>query len=46
MQVHYNNEAQTANLVDRSGVKMKLTATLREHDAGFLQVGRDRFEDC
>ena len=39
IQVHYDNPATEAGLIDKSGFKMYHTRNLRANDAGVLQLG-------
>lgn len=39
LQIHYENPSLATNLVDSSGIVIKRTTTLREHDAGVLAIG-------
>ncbi|KAJ3216242.1 hypothetical protein HDU67_009752 [Dinochytrium kinnereticum] len=39
LQVHYNNPEQDAGVVDRSGIKVWYTKTLRKYDVGVLTLG-------
>eukprot|EP01104_Vermistella_antarctica_P018435 TRINITY_DN6824_c0_g1_i1.p1 TRINITY_DN6824_c0_g1~~TRINITY_DN6824_c0_g1_i1.p1 ORF type:complete len:1026 (+),score=195.67 TRINITY_DN6824_c0_g1_i1:129-3206(+) len=41
LQIHYDNGAEDPNIIDSSGVTMKMTTTLRPLDAGVLFVGSD-----
>jgi hypothetical protein len=39
VQIHYDNPLHKPGIVDRSGVRVKLTSDLRPNDAGVLSVG-------
>jgi hypothetical protein len=39
LQIHYDNPALATNLIDSSGLVVKLTSTLRPVDAGVMAVG-------
>jgi len=39
LETHYDNPDMRADFVDNSGIRLHLTQQLRQHDAGFLEVG-------
>lgn len=39
METHYNNPNRRNDIVDNSGLRLTLTPTLRQHDAGVLTTG-------
>lgn len=39
LEVHYNNPELKAGLIDSSGIKLTYTRTLRENDAGVMELG-------
>ncbi|TKR81483.1 hypothetical protein L596_015346 [Steinernema carpocapsae] len=39
VEIHYNNEAKRADVVDNSGFKITYTDQLRQFDAGIMEVG-------
>ena len=41
LQVHYNNVQRRSGIRDDSGLRLKMTTELRQHNAGFLAVGRN-----
>lgn len=39
MQIHYDNPSHRSGVIDNSGIRMRLTPTLRQHDLGTLVIG-------
>jgi dopamine beta-monooxygenase len=39
IEIHYNNPDRVAGVVDSSGIKFHVTPTLREYDAGTMELG-------
>lgn len=39
MQVHYDNPLQLTNVIDSSGVRVRITSNLRKYDASTLRLG-------
>ncbi|KAH3710540.1 DBH-like monooxygenase protein 1 homolog isoform X2 [Dreissena polymorpha] len=41
MQMHYDNPSMKKGVIDNSGVRIRLTSKLRQHDVGTLIIGHD-----
>ena len=39
LEVHYNNPDKRSGIIDSSGIKFHITADLRPHDAGIMELG-------
>lgn len=39
METHYDNPTRRANMIDDSGIRITITPTLRQHEAGMLELG-------
>jgi dimethyladenosine transferase 1 len=39
METHYDNPTRRSDMIDDSGIRITLTPTLRQHEAGMLELG-------